>query len=143
VTPDEYYVFKTNLKPGLVPIISKNLGAKLKKLVYNTDAKGPNIKGMATTEAERGQYVLTDKEILQLAKWAVQIEVHYKNRWTWRAKDGDWKLFIVQARLETVRSRRCQFLEEHILHGSGKLYLLVLQSEPKLQRQYVIENVST
>lgn len=147
VTPDEYYVFKTNLKPGLVPIISKNLGAKLKKLVYNTDAKGPNIKGMATTEEERGQYVLTDKEILQLAKWAVQIEAHYKKpmdmEW---AKDGvTQKLFIVQARPETVRSRdNANILEEYILHGKGKLLATGASVGAKIGKGkvHVIENVA-
>lgn len=147
VTPDEYYVFKTNLKPGLVPIISKNLGAKLKKLVYNTDAKGPNIKGMATTPEERGQYVLTDREILQLAKWAVQIEKHYKKpmdmEW---AKDGlTQKLFIVQARPETVRSQEdVNVLEEYILHGSGKLLSTGASVGAKIGKGkvHVIENVA-
>ncbi|MBP9802576.1 phosphoenolpyruvate synthase [Patescibacteria group bacterium] len=147
VTPDEYYVFKTNLKPGLVPIISKNLGAKLKKLVYNTDPKGPNIKGMATTPEERGQYVLTDKEILALAKWAVQIENHYKKpmdmEW---AKDGETgKLFIVQARPETVRSQEdVNVLEEYILHGSGKLLATGASVGSKIGKGkvHVIENVS-
>lgn len=147
VTPDEYYVFKTNLKPGLVPVISKNLGAKLKKLVYNTDAKGPNIKGMATTEAERGQYVLTDREILALAKWAVQIENHYKKpmdmEW---AKDGETgKLFIVQARPETVRSQEdVNVLEEYILHGSGKLLATGASVGSKIGKGqvHVIENVA-
>ncbi len=147
VTPDEYYVFKTNLKPGLVPVISKNLGAKLKKLVYNTDAKGPNIKGMATTPEERGQYVLTDKEILQLAKWAVQIETHYKKpmdmEW---AKDGETdKLFIVQARPETVRSQAdVNVLEEYILKGSGKLLATGASVGAKIGKGkvHVIENVA-
>ena len=147
VTPDEYYVFKPNLKPGLVPVISKNLGAKLKKLVYNTDVKGPNIKGMATTEAERGQYVLADREILALAKWAVQIEKHYKKpmdmEW---AKDGETgKLFIVQARPETVRSQAdVNVLEEYILKSSGKLLATGASVGAKIGKGqvHVIENVA-
>jgi len=147
VTPDEYYVFKTNLKPGLVPIISKNLGAKLKKLVYNTESSGPNIKGMATTPEERGQYVLTDQEILKLARWAVQIEAHYKKpmdmEW---AKDGvTGKLFIVQARPETVRSRdNANILEEYILQGKGKLLSTGASVGAKIGKGkvHVIENVA-
>ena len=147
VTPDEYYVFKTNLKPRLVPIISKNLGAKLKKLVYNTESSGPNIKGMATTPEERGQYVLTDQEILKLARWAVQIEAHYKKpmdmEW---AKDGvTGKLFIVQARPETVRSRdNANILEEYILQGKGKLLSTGASVGAKIGKGkvHVIENVA-
>ena len=124
VTPDEYYVFKPNLKLGLNPVISKTLGLKRKKLIYNTSGKGSSIKGVPVSEADRNKYVLTDREILQLAKWAVQIEAHYKKpmdmEW---AKDGFTnKLFIVQARPETVRSQAdVNILEEYILSHKGKL----------------------
>ncbi|MCB9803187.1 phosphoenolpyruvate synthase [Candidatus Nomurabacteria bacterium] len=148
VTPDEYYVFKPNLKPGLNPVISKALGLKRKKLIYNTSGKGGSpIKGIPTTEEERGQYVLTDKEILQLARWAVQIEKHYKKpmdmEW---AKDGfTGKLFIVQARPETVRSQAdVNVLEEYVLKGKGKLIAQGASVGSKIGKGkvHVIENVA-
>jgi pyruvate, water dikinase len=121
VTPDEYYVFKPTLGK-YKPILTKKVGAKEMKMVY---AKGVRpVKNIPTTEFEKNNYVLSDKEILQLAKWAVIIEDHYKKpmdmEW---AKDGQTKkLFIVQARPETVQSRRdVNVLEEYSLGKKGKI----------------------
>jgi pyruvate,water dikinase len=147
VTPDEYYVFKPNLKPGLNPVISKTLGAKTKKLIYNTSGSGSPIKGVPVSEEDRNTYVLTDKEIVQLAKWAVQIEKHYKKpmdmEW---AKDGNTgKLFIVQARPETVRSQAdVNVLEEYILPHKGKLLTSGASVGSKIGKgkAHVIEDVS-
>lgn len=106
VNPDEYYVFKPTLKKGFKPIISKTVGLKSKKLVYDSQAKS-NVKNMPVAKSDQTRFALSDKEILQLASWAAQIEDHYKKpmdmEW---AKDGrSGKLFIVQARPETVRSQ--------------------------------------
>ncbi|MBU1202494.1 phosphoenolpyruvate synthase [Patescibacteria group bacterium] len=106
VNPDEYYVFKPTLLKGFKPIISKTLGHKDKKLIYDSQAKS-NTKNMPVSKKEQNTFVLKDSEVLQLAKWAVQIEEHYKKpmdmEW---AKDGKTgKLYIVQARPETVRSQ--------------------------------------
>ena len=107
VDPDEYEVFKPLLADTrLKPIIEKRLGGKARKMVYAT-GKSPT-RNIATSKAERGAFVLTDAEILQLARWAVTIEAHYGRpmdmEW---AKDGETgQLFIVQARPETVQSRR-------------------------------------
>lgn len=106
VNPDEYYVFKPTLKKGFKPIISKNVGLKDKKLVYDSAAK-TNTKNLPVAKKDQIRFALSDKEILQLASWAAQIEEHYKKpmdmEW---AKDGRTdKLFIVQARPETVRSQ--------------------------------------
>ncbi|MBT7553292.1 phosphoenolpyruvate synthase [bacterium] len=147
VTPDEYYVFKPNLKPGLNPVISKALGLKRKKLIYNTSGKGSPIKGVPVSEADRNTYVLTDKEIIQLAKWAVEIEKHYKKpmdmEW---AKDGvTGKLFIVQARPETVRSQAdVNVLEEYILPHKGKLLTSGASVGAKIGKgkAHVIQDVS-
>jgi len=108
VDPDEYQVFKPLLDhPSLNPIIEKALGGKAKKMVY---AKGGNgtSKLVDTTKKERVSFVLNDAEVLQLARWACAIETHYGQpmdmEW---AKDGETdELFIVQARPETVQSRR-------------------------------------
>jgi pyruvate,water dikinase len=108
VNPDEYMVFKPLLeKKGKVPIIEKALGDKQRKLVYTSGAKN-TTKNVDTTHRERTSFVLSDEEIMQLARWAVLIEKHYQRpmdmEW---AKDGLTKeLYIVQARPETVQSRK-------------------------------------
>ncbi len=107
VIPDQYTVFKPMLKqPRCMPIIEKTRGEKAKKMVYARLTEGPMVT-IETTIAERNAFVLDDDEILQLARWACAIEEHYGRpmdiEW---AKDGEsGKLFIVQARPETVHSR--------------------------------------
>jgi pyruvate,water dikinase len=113
VNPDEYYVFKPTLKQGKRPVVSKKVGSKAIKMIYDNDPSTPEpVRNIDTTEAERNAYVINDDEILQLGSWACIIEDHYKKgmdiEW---AKDGDGvnvgtgKLFIVQARPETVHSQ--------------------------------------
>ncbi|KAF3280330.1 hypothetical protein TWF132_011793 [Orbilia oligospora] len=107
VNPDEYQVFKPLLADTMtVPIIQKKLGEKEVKVVYG-DENMPT-RNVSTSKAERAAFVLDDQEILQLARWACIIEKHYKCpmdiEW---AKDGTTaELFIVQARPETIQSRR-------------------------------------
>ncbi len=107
VDPDEYVVFKPFLnRPGLVPILEKRLGEKEIKMIYDAGA-GKTTKNVATSKAEREAFVLTDAEILELARMAATIEDHYglpmDMEW---ARDGDTgALYIVQARPETVQSR--------------------------------------
>ena len=107
VNPDQYTVFKPLLKDGLQPIIEKVKGSKEKKMIYATEGS-ETIKNVDTSGKERQAFVLTDEEILQLARWAVAIESHYGTpmdmEW---AKDGDTgELYIVQARPETVQSQK-------------------------------------
>ncbi len=113
VNPDEYYVYKPTLKKGKSPIVSKKVGTKEIKMVYDNDPSTPEpVKNLETSKAERDCYVISDDEIVQLAKWACIIEDHYGKgmdiEW---AKDGDGEtvgtgaLFIVQARPETVHSQ--------------------------------------
>jgi pyruvate,water dikinase len=113
VNPDEYMVFKPTLKQGFRPILSKRIGSKEFKLVY--DAGGSKLtKNVPVAPSERIKPVLTDDEILQLAQWACVIEEHYtKVRGTQTPMDMEWakdgltnELFIVQARPETVQSRK-------------------------------------
>ncbi|MFH1835905.1 MAG: phosphoenolpyruvate synthase [Methanobacteriota archaeon] len=124
VNPDEYYVFKPTLKKGFTPIISKALGSKELKMVYAADGSKQPTKNVNVSESERRKFVVSDEEILTLAKWAVIIEDHYKKpmdmEW---AKDGrSGKLFIVQARPETVHSQKKKnVLEQYILKRKGKL----------------------
>ena len=123
VNPDEYYVFKPTLAKGFNAIISRRLGEKRKKLVYDSKAK-TNMKSLPVTRKDQHRFALSDKEVHQLAKWAVTIEEHYKKpmdmEW---AKDGfTGKLYIVQARPEPVRSQDDpNTLTEYKLKEHGKL----------------------
>ena len=107
VNPDEFYVSKQLLKAGVKqPIISHHLGSKNKTMVYQSSGGG--TVNMDTTLEKREQFVLTDKEVIKLAEWSLIIENHYGRpmdiEW---AKDGNTnELFIVQARPETVYSRK-------------------------------------
>ncbi|MDO3376739.1 phosphoenolpyruvate synthase [Geoalkalibacter halelectricus] len=126
VNPDAYLVFKPLLdKPGMTPILRKSLGSKEKKMVYARSA-GQTTRNVDTTAKERRGFVLSNDEILQLARWAVAIEKHYGRpmdmEW---AKDGETgELFIVQARPETVQSRKdAGVLTSYALKESGKVLL--------------------
>jgi len=117
VEPDQYYVFETTLKKGFKPILQKRLGRKLIKMVYSKNPRKPT-KNIPVSKKEREKFVLTDEEILTLAKWSILVEEHYKKSMDMEwAKDGkDKKLYIVQARPETVQSRKnVSVLEEYIL----------------------------
>ncbi|MHA6332841.1 phosphoenolpyruvate synthase [Qipengyuania sp. CAU 1752] len=107
VDPDAWQVFKPLLDDAaLCPIIEKSRGAKAVKMVYSGGGEGTTVN-IETSAEERAGFVLTDSEVVQLARWATLIETHYgcpmDMEW---AKDGpDGGLFIVQARPETVQSR--------------------------------------
>ena len=134
VEPDQYYVFETTLKKvvpagrqGFKPIIEKRIGTKLIKMVYTENAKVP-VKNIKTTKQEREKFVLSDEEILKLASWSMIVESHYKKSMDMEfAKDGKTgELFIVQARPETVQSKKnVNVLENYELQvSSSKLQVL-------------------
>jgi pyruvate,water dikinase len=108
VDPDEYQVFKPLLgNLSLTPIIERSLGGKASKMVY-AERRSATSKLVGTTKKERATFVLSDAEVLKLARWACTIEAHYglpmDMEW---AKDGETEeLYIVQARPETVQSRK-------------------------------------
>ena len=124
VIPDEFYVFKSTLKQGFKPIIVKNLGTKKRKLVYG---KNGGLSQVSVPQKERMKFSLSEKEILTLARWACQIEEHYKLpmdiEW---AKDGSLgQLFIVQARPETVHVHTTKTtFKEYILEERNPKVLL-------------------
>ncbi|KAB2890164.1 MAG: phosphoenolpyruvate synthase [Desulfobulbaceae bacterium] len=130
VTPDEFYVFKPTLKEGKRPIVSKRLGSKEIKMIYDNrpEAREPVIN-IPTTEAERNSYILSDDELLQLARWAMVIEEHYgRNMDVEWAKDGDGvtkgngQLYVVQARPETVHSQTSKNITEtYLLKEHGEI----------------------
>lgn len=129
VNPDEYVVFKPTLEQGFRPVLKKTLGNKEFKLVY--DVGGSRMtKNVPVAIDERQRFALSDDDILSLARWACVIERHYSKKrgqacpmdieW---AKDGfTGELFIVQARPETVQSRRRSSKVEHFeLQAKGKV----------------------
>jgi len=124
VNPDQFYVFKPTLKKGFKPIVEKKIGTKKKKLVYKKDGTG--VEQKEVKPEERRKSVLSDDEVLTLAKWTCIIEEHYGRpmdiEW---AKDGITnELFIVQARPETVHSQKnLASLKTYILEEEGNLLL--------------------
>ncbi|PSV38195.1 MULTISPECIES: phosphoenolpyruvate synthase [unclassified Photobacterium] len=111
VNPDEFYVHKPMLEAGHAPIVRKNFGSKLIKMIYSDNQEiGKQVDIVDTTDEEQYQFSINDEEIKELAKQAMIIEKHYQRpmdiEW---AKDGiDGKLYIVQARPETVCSQGSQ-----------------------------------
>jgi len=109
VNPDEFYVHKPMLEQGKLPIIRRNIGSKLIKMEFTGEAKaGRSVKTVDVPIEMRNRYSLSDQEIVELAKYAVIIEKHYGRpmdiEW---GKDGrDGKLYILQARPETVKSQQ-------------------------------------
>jgi len=109
VNPDEFYVHKPMLEQGKLPIIRRNIGSKLIKMEFTGEAKaGRSVKTVDVPVELRNRYSLNDAEIVELAKYATIIEKHYQRpmdiEW---GKDGrDGKLYILQARPETVKSQQ-------------------------------------
>ncbi len=118
VSPDEFYYFKPTKQ-----IISKKIGPKKIKMIYSSDRKSPT-KDIPVSKDDQERPSITDAEVKQLGEWAIAIEKHYQKpmdiEW---AKDGrDKKLYIVQARPETVQSQRdYNIIEEYKLSKKGKV----------------------
>lgn len=123
VTPDEFVVHKPTLRGGFKSIVEKQLGSKENKLIYSVGGNS-STQNVSVSAEDRKKFCLSEEEVLDLAKWGLKIEEHYKKpmdiEW---AKDGRTKeLFVVQARPETVQSQRdVNVLEEYILKGKGKV----------------------
>ncbi len=113
VNPDEFYVFKPTLATGCRPILQKKLGTKEFKLIYE-EGGTRQTRSVPVPADDRQRFVLTDDDILTLARWAVLVEAHYSRlRGTQTPMDIEWakdgrsgELFLVQARPETVHTRR-------------------------------------
>ena len=134
VTPDEFVIYKPKLnQQSLKPIIGKKLGVKNQKMIYSSER--PQIHGaikttkiISTSEEEKENFVLSDKEILILGRWASLIEEHYtKKHGKWTPMDMEWakdgktnELFIVQARPETIHAERdFTKIKEYILEDKA------------------------
>ena len=124
VNPDEFYVHKPMLQLGKSPVIRRNIGSKLIKMEFTSEAKaGRSVKTVDVPIEMRNRYSLNDAEVVELAKFAVIIENHYGRAMDieW-GKDGrDGKLYILQARPETVKSQQksTDAQQRFKLKGSG------------------------
>jgi pyruvate,water dikinase len=121
VNPDEFYLYKRNLEAGRSAVLSRTLGEKAVKMVYSGDGAG--VESMTVPDDERARFVLTDAELEELGRQALRIESHYGRpmdvEW---AKDGiDGRIYIVQARPETVRSRDSRVIERYRLGRRGQV----------------------
>ncbi len=123
VNPDEFYVFKPTLAEGRPAILRRNLGQKAIKMVYSADnAHGRTTTTVEVPEAERMRFCLTDAQVEELARYAVSIEKHYQRpmdiEWALDGEEG--KLYVLQARPETVKSRaNGQEIERYELKSRG------------------------
>ncbi len=120
VNPDEFYVFKPTLA-----IISKNLGKKYLRMVYNPKGKNP-VKDIRVPMEKQKKYSLTDAQVKKLAEWAIKIEKYYNKAMDmeWALDGKDKKLYILQARPETVQSvRDVNFIERYKMIKKGKVII--------------------
>ena len=129
VNPDEFYVFKPTLAQGFRPILQKKLGTKEFKLVYE-EGGTRQTRSVPVSSDDRERFVLSDDDILTLARWAVLVEEHYSRlRGSLSPMDIEWakdgrsgELFLVQARPETVHTQRDPLvLERFQLEARGEV----------------------
>lgn len=151
VNPDEFFVFKPTLVEGYSPIIDKRLGEKATKVVYAHEGS-KTIKKIQTPASDQKKFCLSDEEVLKLSEWGVAIEDYYthkKGKWMpmdieW-AKDGRTQdLFIVQARPESVQSRKNRnVLQTYKLVQKGKVLAMGKSVGSKISQgpAHVIEEV--
>ena len=124
VNPDEFYVYKHAIIQGRKGILRRNLGSKLIQMTYALDGLGKEeVITSDVAAAERARFCIDDTDVEKLAQLAIEIEKHYQRpmdiEW---AKDGiDGKLYVVQARPETVQSRSGKIIDRYELLGEGKV----------------------
>jgi pyruvate,water dikinase len=123
VNPDEFYVYKPALRAGRRCIVRKNLGGKSIKMIYAEAGSKQRVKTVDVTSVERNKFSLTETDIVELAKQALIIEEHYGTpmdiEW---GKDGSTgKIYILQARPETVQSRAGRTIQRYTLKSRGKV----------------------
>jgi len=125
VNPDEFYVHKQTLAEGYPSLIRRSLGSKAEKMVYDSDnSAGKSVKIVDVEPEDRKRFCLTDEDIINLSKQAVIIEQHYDRAMDieWGKDGDDGKLYILQARPETVASRSNQSaMERFVLNEKGKV----------------------
>jgi len=125
VNPDEFYVFKPTLRAGHYPVISRRIGSKLIKMEFDAErSSGHAVRTVDVPVSERNRYCLTDAEVIELARYALIIEEHYQRPMDieWGRDGVDGKLYILQARPETVKSQsRGDVQERYRLKATGQV----------------------
>ena len=130
VDPDEFYVHKPTFEKGHRAVLRRALGAKKIKMIYAEGGTREPIRNISTPKEDRELYCISDEDVLTLADYSIKVENHYSAKAGYHkpmdmewAKDGlDGKLYMVQARPETVASQRtAQVLEEYRLQGKGEV----------------------
>jgi pyruvate,water dikinase len=125
VNPDEFYVYKPSLRAGKRAVLRKNLGGKAIKMVYAEAGSAERVRTVEVGPADRNRFSLDEADILSLAKQALIIEQHYGTpmdiEW---GKDGDTgRIYILQARPETVQSRAGRTIQRFTLKGRSALLI--------------------
>jgi pyruvate,water dikinase len=123
INPDEFYVHKPMLEKGRPAIVRRALGSKLEKMVFaKSDKAGKSTKVVDVPLSERNSFSLNDEEVLELARYAVAIEKHYGRPMDieWGKDGNDGRLYVLQARPETVKSRTRDVEERYALKGSSR-----------------------
>ncbi len=124
VNPDEFYVYKPAIADGNFPILRKNLGGKAIKMIYSENPMpGHTVETVNVDEAESNRFSLDDDDIIELARMAVTIEKHYDRPMDieWGKDGNDGKLYILQARPETVQSRTGSTIQRYTLKDQGNV----------------------
>jgi len=124
VNPDEFYVFKPALANGKYPILRKNLGSKAIKMVYSEGTiPGKTVDTVDVDESDSLKFSISDEDIIALAKMAVTIEQHYDRPMDieWGKDGNDGKLYILQARPETVQSRSGRSIQRYTLKDHSEI----------------------
>ena len=124
VNPDEFYVYKPALLADKRAILRKNLGSKALKMVYSDNSKpGKTVDTIDVDDADRMKFSLSDEDVVALSKMAVTIENHYERPMDieWGKDGNDGKLYILQARPETVQSRSGRTIQRYKLKEHSKI----------------------
>ncbi len=154
VSPDEFLIYKPTLKKGFESIIEKKMGKKENKMIYSTDP-GQLVKTVHVGNTQQNQFCITDKQAVQLAKWVCVIEDYYSElKGGWSPMDTEWaidglsgELFIVQARPETIHSRKkdnalVEYLIEDVANVSTRLTGIAVGDkigQGKVQKMYSLD----
>ena len=122
VNPDEFYVYKPGLRAGRRAVLRKNLGGKALKMVYAEKGSAERVRTVDVPQADRQRFSLDETDIVQLAKQALIIEEHYGTPMDieWGKDGATGKIYILQARPETVQSRAGRSILRYTLKGHSK-----------------------
>jgi pyruvate,water dikinase len=125
VNPDEFYVYKPGLRAGRPAVLRRNLGGKAIKMVYAAPGAEERVSTVDVADVDRNRFSLNDSDILALARQALTIEEHYGAPMDieWGKDGATGKIYILQARPETVQSRTGRIIQRYTLKARSKLLI--------------------